>query len=135
MSIKKSKKPKKNVSKIDNTNESESLPPRFSFRYLSKDSKYGYESLEKDHKVDLINKIVRLSQYTWAELRHLDRHKLGSEKIDKTSLNINLPEVVTEDTNILAFRFSGMITMLGFRSTWGTFYVIGFDSKFTAYKH
>ena len=135
MSIKKRKKQKKNISNLSSINDSESLPPRFSFRYLSKDSKYGYESLEKDHKVDLINKIVRLSQHSWAELRHMDRHKLGSEIIDKTSININLPDVITDYTNILAFRFSGMIAMLGFRSAWGTFYVIGFDSKLTAYKH
>jgi hypothetical protein len=34
-----------------------------------------------------------------------------------------------------SFRFCGAVPMLGYRSTFGTFYIIAFDAKFKAYDH
>jgi len=135
------KKPKQNQDKPTKANpsekeyDSEANPPRFSFRYVVNTSPFDYDSLEKEHKVDLVNKLYRISQLTWAQIRLLDRHKLGYEEIKRDSLKFTVPSSVPEDANILAFRFSGLAPMIGYRSAFGTFYIIAFDTKFKAYEH
>lgn len=135
------KKPKQNQYRPTNVKpsereyDSESNPPRFSFRYVVNDPVFSYDSLEKEDKVNLINKLYTLSQLTWAQIRLNDRHKLGYETIKRNSLKLNMPNSVPEDANILAFRFSGMAPILGYRSPFGTFYIIAFDTKFKAYDH
>ena len=135
------KKPKQNQDKPAKANpsekeyDSEANPPRFSLRYVVKNPPFNFDSLEKEHKVDLANKLYRLSQLTWAQIRLQNKHKLGCEEIKRDSLKFNVPGSVPEDANILAFRFSGLAPMLGYRSAFGTFYIIAFDTKFEAYDH
>ena len=113
----------------------ENNPPRFSLKLLIKGKKFGWESLEKTEKIKFADKIHRLSQYSWAELRHIGRHSLGSEKISKDSLKFMIPIGVPKECDILVFRFDSLAGMLGFRSAFGTFYIIAFDGKFKAYEH
>jgi hypothetical protein len=113
----------------------ENNPPRFSFRDIVNDSKFSYNSLEREDKVNLINTLNMLGHLIWAQIHTQPRHKSGCEIIPRESLKFTLPGNVPEESNILAFRFSGMATMLGYRSTFGTFYILAFDTKFKAYKH
>ena len=110
-------------------------PPRFSLKYLTKDKNFGWESLEKDAKNKLADRIYRLSQHAWSDLRCMDRHALGYEIIDKNALKLSIPTQITDNHNIIAFRFDGLSAMIGYRSVWGTFYIIAFDTKFQAYDH
>jgi hypothetical protein len=76
-----------------------------------------------------------LSELTWAQLRQADRHGLGFETIDRSSIKSGIPGVVTADVNIIAFRFAGKKPMVGFRDRDGTFHIIWFDRAFRLYKH
>jgi len=111
------------------------MPLRFSFRFLVNNSKYDYQGLEKEHKVALINTIYQLSNYSWSELRHNDRHKSGYEKIAESSLKFTLPNDVPDDCSIIAFRYYDLAAMIGYISSWGTFYIIALDRNYKAYKH
>ena len=122
----------KNIKEIYNP---DSFPPRFSFRFLVKHSDFGYESLNDNHKIALIDTLNKLSQLKWAELRLAPRHGLGYEKIERNALKFVLPSDVPIDRSIIAFRFCGKAPMLGYRSAYETFYIIAFDSKFIAYRH
>jgi hypothetical protein len=88
-------------------------PPAFCFRYLI----YGYRITDctNEEKVALADTLHNLTQRTWNDFRHEDRHKRGSEKIDRASLHIPVPVHITPDVPILAFRFYGMAPMLGYR--------------------
>lgn len=115
--------------------DSEANPPRFSFRDIVNDPDFSYNSLGRDDKVNLINTLNVLGRLTWTQIRAQDRHKCGCEIINRASIKCPLPDNVPEDGNILAFRFSDKKPMLGYKSAFGTFYIIAFDTKFKAYKH
>jgi len=111
------------------------LPPRFLFRHLVKHPNFCYKSLDDEHKIALVDTMHQLSQYTWAEINVLPRHKKGFEKIQRSSLKFNLHDEITKDCDIIAFRFCGDAPMLGYRSDGDTFFIIAFDTKFKAYSH
>ncbi|MDR2580504.1 MAG: hypothetical protein LBC85_05865 [Fibromonadaceae bacterium] len=100
----------------------DNFPPRFSFRFLVKYSNFGYESLNNEQKIALIDTLNRLSQLKWAELRLAPRHGLGYEKIEKNALSFALPYDIPADRSIIAFRFYGKAPMIGYRSAYGTFF-------------
>lgn len=62
------------------------------------------------------------------------RHGSGYEIISRASLNISLPTHITEDINIIAFRFFGMKPMLGYKNG-AIFHVLWLDRNFKAYPH
>jgi len=123
------------IKDVKETYNPDDVPPRFSFRFLVKHSDFGFESLNDSNKIALANTLCKLSQLKWAELRLAPRHGSGYEKIEKDTLNFTLPPNIPADRSIIAFRFCGNAPMLGYRSAYGTFYIIAFDSKFIAYKH
>ncbi len=109
-------------------------PPRFSFRLIVKESKYSYHSLNQEQKIALINRLNVLGNVSWKDLRTLDRNK-GYEIINREQLHFTVPNEVPKDYNIIRFRFCDAVAMLGYRSAFGTFYIIAFDTKFKAYNH
>jgi hypothetical protein len=54
------------------------LPPKFSFRHLNRD--YSISKCTDEEKVSFVDKMDRLSQLAWYELRQQSRHKLGYER-------------------------------------------------------
>lgn len=109
------------------------LPPKFSFHYLQKN--YCITCCTKDEQVSFVERMHRLSQLTWAQLRQADRHGLGYEIISRGSLNVKIPQGITDDVHIIAFRFCAKAPMVGYRSADGTFHIIWFDRDFTVYDH
>jgi hypothetical protein len=91
--------------------------------------------LNDNQKIALIDTLNKLSRLKWAELRLAPRHGLGYEKIERNALNFTLPNDIPADRSIIAFRFCGKAPMLGYRSAYGTFYIIALDGKFIAYRH
>jgi hypothetical protein len=110
----------------------EQQPPTFSLRYL--EGEYCITICEKDDQAAFSLKLYRLSKLTWSQIQSQDRHKLGYEKISRDAIKAPIPNFITEDVNFIAFRFSGMKPMVGYRD--GTiFYVIWLDRNFTLYDH
>jgi len=110
----------------------EQQPPIFSLRYLK--GEYCITKCEEDDQAAFSLKLYRLSKLTWSQIQSQDRHKLGYEKISRDAIKAPIPNFITEDVNFIAFRFSGMKPMVGYRD--GTiFYVIWLDRNFTLYDH
>src|SRR5206468_3998028 len=96
---------------------------------------YCISRCTREEKAAFADKMHRLSQQTWSQLRQADRHGLGFETIDRTSIRSGIPPSITDDVRFIAFRFCGNAPMVGYRSDDGTFYVIWFDRAFTLYDH
>jgi hypothetical protein len=60
--------------------------------------------------------------------------KQGYEKIPHVRIRAGIPPAITEDVDILAFRFCGKAPMVGFRLD-EVFFVVWLDRGFTLYDH
>lgn len=110
----------------------EQNPPVFSLRYLQGD--YCISQCTRDEKAAFAERMHRLSQLTWAQLKQAPRHGLGFEKIARHNIRAGIPAHVTPDTDLLAFRFEGLKPMVGYRRD-STFFVLWLDRDFTLYPH
>lgn len=110
----------------------EQRPPEFSFRYVQRS--HCVSACERDEKAALVDKLHRLSSLTWAQLKQQPRHGLGFEKISRDSIRVPAPAHVTPDVDLIAFRFSGMKPMVGYRRE-ATFFILWLDRDFTLYDH
>lgn len=106
-------------------------PPVFCFRYL--DKTHGLERCNKDEKVALISTLYKLSRFSWRQLRLAPRHGVGDERIDRSSFRVAIPQHITED-DLLAFRFSGLAPMVGYRDG-AIFRIVWLDRSFRVYTH
>lgn len=107
--------------------------PKFSFCYIQ--SSHCITKCQKDEKAGLADKLYRLSQLTWAEIKQQGRHKLGFEKITRDAIKAGIPKHITEDVDhFLAFRFDDFKAMVGYRLG-STFFVIWLDRDFKLYNH
>ncbi|MEQ1963508.1 hypothetical protein ABLB69_10095 [Xenorhabdus khoisanae] len=111
---------------------SENRPPEFSLRYLQ--DNYCVSSCERDDKAALSDKLFRLSKLTWGQIKQQHRHALGFDKIHRTAIKPSIPAHITEDVNLIAFRFSGMKPMVGYRRD-STFFIVWLDRNYTLYNH
>lgn len=123
--------------RIGKPTEASEIPPEqqhpiFSLRYLSGD--YCLTKCEKDDKAAFASKLHRLSQLPWSQIKMQGRHKLGFEKIERNSIKASIPTHITPDVKFLAFRFSGMKAMVGYREGY-IFHVIWLDRNYTLYDH
>ncbi|CAD5935351.1 hypothetical protein PCC9214_01564 [Planktothrix tepida] len=107
-------------------------PPVFCLRYL--DKTHGLDSCDQDEKAALVSTFYKLSQLSWRELRRAPRHGLGYEIIDRKSFRVTIPKHITEDVNLIAFRFSGLKPMVGYRDE-AIFRIIWLDKSFKVYDH
>lgn len=114
------------------TFSSEQQKPHFSLEYL--DGEYSLSGCDKVQKAAFADTLHKLSQLTWAQLKRAGRHGSGYEKIEKHSLKRPVPGHITDDVNIIAFRFCGKAPMVGYRNR-RTFYVIWLDINFSLYSH
>ncbi|MBC8947342.1 hypothetical protein [Xenorhabdus indica] len=112
--------------------DSEKRPPEFSLRYLQ--DNYCVSRCERDDKAALSDKLFRLSQLTWGQIKQQNRHTLGFEKIARNAIQAGIPEHVTEDVDFIAFRFSGRKPMVGYRRD-STFFIVWLDRNYTLYNH
>ena len=108
------------------------LPPIFSLQYLS--PQYCVSCCQQQEKAHFADTLRKLSQLTWAELRQANRHKLGCEKISRSSIRVGIPVHIKEDVNFIAFRFDGQKAMIGYKAA-HVFYIIWLDRDFSVYNH
>lgn len=107
-------------------------PPVFSLRYLQKG--YCLNCCQKDEKAALADKLFTLSKLSWSEIKGLPRHGLGFEKIKSSSIKATIPAHITDDVDLIAFRFCGLSPMVGYRNE-STFFIVWLDRSFTLYDH
>lgn len=130
-------RPAENTGKImlgpQTSGNSDQKKPKFSFCYIEKS--HCITKCQNDEKAGLADKLYRLSQLSWAELKQQGRHKLGFEKISRDSIKAGIPKHITEDVDhFLAFRFDDLKAMVGYRLG-STFFVVWLDRDFKLYKH
>jgi hypothetical protein len=107
-------------------------PPVFSLRHLQRD--WCITDCDKDDKAAFADRLRRLSQLSWAEIRAANKHGLGTEKIARNSIKAGIPGHVTEDVNLIALRYNGLKPMVGYREG-VTFHILWLDRNFTLYDH
>ena len=132
--IKKQKPKQGNLVKSVQPINYDQLPPIFSLEKIQQ-GKYCLSSLDQEHKAMFSEAIYRRKSTSWNEIKRLDRHGLGTEKISKASIKAAIPKFITEDVDdFLVFRYRGMNPMVGYRQK-DVFFVLWFDHDFTLYNH
>jgi hypothetical protein len=107
-------------------------PPLFSLSHVA--TSHCITSCETPDRAAFASRIRELSQLTWRQIKSTGRHGLGFEKIPRDKLRVGVPETITEDVKFIAFRFSGMKPMIGYRVN-DIFHVIWFDRSLDVYDH
>jgi hypothetical protein len=88
---------------------------------------------DKQKKSALIDKIMKWSKMTWADIMQSPKEQFGCEIIEK--LKVPKPSFITEDIRILAFRFLGTdCRLIGYRDG-QYFYVVWVDWTLQVYDH
>ena len=82
----------------------------------------------------MVSTLYKLSQLSWRELRLAPRHGVGYEIIDHSSFRVPIPKHITEDVDMIAFRFSGLKAMVGYRDE-AIFHLVWLDRSFKVYAH
>ncbi len=137
MARKKIKPQEPNKGKKVTVNESpnyDSTPSIFSLEKVVGDN-YCFSQLNDEDKKQFAESIFKRKNLPWKDIKKIDRHGLGIEKIPKHQIKGTMPQNITEDfEEFLAFRFNGKKPMVGYREK-NIFYVLWFDHNFTLYKH
>jgi len=108
--------------------------PCFSFQYLQR-GEYHLDACDDPDKVCLIDRLVKMSALTWAQIHSSGRHGWGTEKIPRSKLRAAVPEGITDEVEFLVIRFSGRKQpMVGFRTA-NIFHIVFLDPKFRLYDH
>ena len=109
-------------------------PPVFSLEKLQTGN-YCLSKLNEEHKARFADAIFRRKNCSWEEIKKIDRHGLGTEKIPKSAIKAPIPNFITDEvTDFLAFRYHGKCPMVGYRLR-DIFFVLWFDHNFTLYDH
>lgn len=106
--------------------------PVFSFEYMV--DTHSVETCQKDECASLALKLFKLSRLTWQQINQAPRHGLGFEIIKRDCINAPIPNIVTPEVNLVAFRFHRLAPMVGFRRD-HIFFIIWLDRDFTLYDH
>ena len=106
--------------------------PIFCLRYMQ--GKYSLPNCSDAQKCGFSSTLFNLSRMTWIELKMANRHTLGTEKINQDAIRVKIPEHITEDVTLLAFRFHELAPMVGYRVN-NVFHIVWLDHDFTLYDH
>ena len=108
------------------------LKPKFSLEYLQ--SNYCISKCDTKERADFANTLRKLGQLTWNQIKSSGKHQLGYEIIPRYKIRVFIPPHISEDVDLIAFRFSGKKSMVGYRES-EVLYLLWFDPKFKLYKH
>jgi hypothetical protein len=110
----------------------DALTPWFCFAKLR--PSHCISECTKDERAALADTLRLLSSMTWSELRHAPRKGRGYEKIARNSFNAHIPDAITQDVDLLSFRFCGNAPIVGYRMD-RVFHVVWVDRAFDVYNH
>lgn len=109
--------------------------PVFCLRHLYRG--FTINDCDKVQKACLVEKLSRMAQCSWYQLE-TGSHWTGAgfEKLPKSSMNVGLPSIVTDDVGKLhSMRFGGSkYRLIGIRSG-GVFHITHVDVELKAYPH
>jgi hypothetical protein len=109
------------------------LHPIFNLAHLGGD--YCLSKCDDDEKAAFADTLHKLSKLPWREIQQSHRHGVGHETLPRYKFGDRVfPPVVTDDVTILAFRFSGTKSMVGFRKD-QVFVVLYLDRDYSLYDH
>ncbi len=115
--------------------------PSFSFRYLTTNKLFNFEKLDKRAKGEwqsaLAERIIEITKNPWLYHSNLPKEQ-GIETLKKQEICFSPYEYIfSPDEKVIVFRFnSGKGRIIGIRKDKSPiFYVIGFDTNYSAYKH
>ncbi len=108
-------------------------PPRFSLRYLRGD--YCLSKCDKDQRASFADRLHKLSQSSWADLRMMGRHGLGYERLPRDQVSKQPPMTMKPDAAYIVFRFHANRPIVGHKDSDGTFYIFWLDRDFSLYDH
>lgn len=108
-------------------------PPVFSLKHVQPGA-FCLSELNKDCKAQFAHSMFKRRDLSWRVLKRTDRHGLGLEQISPAAIKAPMPNVLSDGTDLIAFRYHGMRPMVGFRQR-DVFYILWFDHNFTLYKH
>ena len=106
--------------------------PIFSFLYLQ--DRYCITKCSKEEKIGFVDAMRKLSKLTWNQIRSSDRHTLGTEKINRGQIKVQVPSSISEDNSFFAIRFHQLKPMVGFRED-NIFHIVWFDRDYSLYDH
>ena len=106
--------------------------PVFCLHYLKGD--YCLSKCDKDEKATLSDTLHQLCRLTWGQIAVASRKGVGYEIISRKALKTGLPPHISDDVNLLAFRFCGNKPMIGYREG-RIFHILFLDRDFTLYDH
>ena len=110
----------------------DTLPPIFCLQYLQPE--YCLSKCEKEEKSAFADRLYRLSQMTWTQIKCAHRHKLGFENIERTAIRAGIPKHITPDVTLIAFRFYDKAPMVGYRNK-RIFHIVWLDRTYSLYDH
>lgn len=121
---------------VSTKESSQTLPPKFSFAKLH--PSWNLNNAQREEKAALANTLLQIGSMTWTLIMQTNRHGAGFEKISLTSIKDSYQEycreMMTEDTNLIAFRYYKKKPMVGYRDG-ETFFIMFFDREFRLYDH
>lgn len=112
----------------------ENTPKYYVFCLKDIRKKCCFSLCDKQQKAAFSDKLHQLSQMPWVEIRRSSRKALGSETIDQRAIKDTIPDDITEEVKLIAFRFWDKARMVGFRQG-QTFHIVWLDIKFKLYDH
>lgn len=121
----------KTLPKPASTND---LKPVFSFEHMANGTGYSVNCCSQEEGAQLVGRLYVLGNMTWAQINQSGRHGLGTEIIPRGNIKAVLPKAVTDDVNLLAFRYNGKKPMVGYRED-RVFHVLYVDHDFSLYPH
>jgi hypothetical protein len=88
--------------------------PIFSLKHMRYQGDYCISKCERETKSLIIDTILRLSQYTWAQLKTFPKNT-AFEPIPIHRFKASFPPVVTEEVSILVARYDNGGRIAGYR--------------------
>ena len=109
--------------------------PIFSFIFLAKNC--SLKKCDKDKKSALLDRLAKLSTISWDIIDTSHRHSFGYEKIPHEIITCDIPNNITSDTKLIAFRYVDNLPFVGFRdiNIKGLFHIVFIDVDFKLYNH
>ena len=106
--------------------------PTFSLQYVQ--NHWCITDCSQADRAAFASVLRRLSQLSWAQIHSSPRHGLGYARISRDAIRPDIPGHISPDANLIAFRFSGLKSMVGYREN-ATFYCVWFDPDRELYDH
>ena len=108
--------------------------PIFSLRHMRRGDDYCISKCDSEDKSSFADTLLQISQFTWAQLKSISRHKNGFELLPQDAIRKVPPVVMSPDQRYMAFRFRGMKSMVGYRDN-DVYHILWLDRDRTLYNH